>query len=260
MSSFSLYAARESGYHHLHPMTKLAISAVAMIAGLLLGGVWPGYTIFALVLIPLAMWGRVLRSLVGSSSLTVLPFAISLLLIRGFIWPGGTVLLAIGPLVLKAEGLAFALEASGRILAMIGSFVLLSLTTRADALMLALTERGFPPMIAYIVVTTIQIVPRFQARASAILDAQRARGLETEGGFLKRAAALLPLVVPLVLSSLVDMEERAIALEGRAFNRPGPRTSLMLLHDTPAQAMIRWLLLALILALFIGRGLYEFAR
>ncbi len=148
----------------------------------------------------------------------------------------------IGPLSLKAEGLLFAAQSTGRILAVIGSFLLLSLTTRPDALMIALDQRGAPKSLTYIVLATIQIAPRFQAKANLILDAQRARGLETEGGFGRRVRALLPLVVPLVLGSIIDIEERAMALDARAFSRKGEKTSLLVLTDSGRQRVARILL------------------
>jgi len=93
------------------------------------------------------------------------------------------------------------------------------------------------------VLATIQIAPRFQAKANTILDAQRARGLETEGGVGRRVRALLPLVVPLVLGSIIDIEERAMSLEARAFSREGKKTSLLVLPDSAAQKAARAALL-----------------
>ena len=138
-------------------------------------------------------------------------------------------------------------------LAVVSSFLLLSLTTRPDGLMIALDQRGAPKTLTYIVLATIQIAPRFQAKARTILDAQRARGLETEGSVGRRIAALLPLVVPLVLGSIIDIEERAMALDARAFSRPGAKTSLLILPDSGAQRVGRWLLvLAMIAAVILG--------
>jgi energy-coupling factor transport system permease protein len=168
-----------------------------------------------------------------------------LFLIQGLLWPGGSPVARLGPLSLKAEGLAFALASTGRILMIVSSFLLLALSTRPDLLMIALAQRGFPSTLSYIVVTTIQIVPYFQGKARAILDAQRSRGLETEGGLRRRVRALLPLIVPLVLSSILDVEERAIALEARAFGRRGTKTSLQELSDSRAQSVLRWAILAL---------------
>jgi energy-coupling factor transport system permease protein len=194
-----------------------------------------------------------LRLLVGAAWRTVLPFAISLFLIQGFFWTGGTPIFAIGPLSLKQEGLVFAIQSTGRILLIVSSFLLLSLSTRPDALMIALSQRGVPRSIAYIMLSAIQIVPRFQAKAATIIDAQRSRGLETEGNLRRRIQGLLPLVQPLILGSIVDIEERAIALEARAFSRRGPKTNLLVLTDSPAQAAARWLLLIVAVAMLAAR-------
>jgi energy-coupling factor transport system permease protein len=252
-AAFSLYVARESGLHRLHPLTKLALTGFCLFASLVLPGVWATYAAFGVILLPLAAWGQVLPLLLRAAWRTVLPFALSLFLIQGFFWTGGTPVLALGPLSLKREGVLFAIQSTGRILLIVSSFLLLSLSTRPDALMIALSQRGVPTGIAYIILATIQIVPRFQAKAATILDAQRSRGLETEGHLRQRLRALLPLIKPLVLGSIVDIEERAIALEARAFSRRGPKTSLLVLVDSPAQAAVRWLLLLAALALLAAR-------
>ena len=121
--------------------------------------------------------------------------------------------------------------------------------------MIALDQRGAPKTLTYIVLATIQIAPRFQAKANTILDAQRARGLETQGSFGRRVRALVPLVVPLVLGSIIDIEERAMALDARAFSRTGQKTSLLVLHDSRAQAAAR-ILLVLAVVLSIAAGIW----
>ena len=76
-------------------------------------------------------------------------------------------------------------------------------------------------------------------RASVIASAQRARGLDTEGSVRARLRGLLPLVGPVILSSLTEVEERSLALEVRAFGRPGRRHLLWRIPDTPAQLAVR---------------------
>ena len=73
-------------------------------------------------------------------------------------------------------------------------------------------------------------------RASVIASAQRARGLDTEGSVRARLRGLLPLVGPVILSSLTEVEERSLALEVRAFGRPGRRQLLWRIPDTAASA------------------------
>jgi energy-coupling factor transport system permease protein len=92
-------------------------------------------------------------------------------------------------------------------------------------------------------------------KANTIIDAQRSRGLETQGSLRRRFGALLPLVGPLVFGSLVDVEERAIALEARAFKANRTKTSLLQIPDSSAQNIFRLSLIVLTL-LAIGSRLW----
>ncbi len=63
------------------------------------------------------------------------------------------------------------------------------------------------------------------------------------------SAGILPLVGPVILSSLTDVEERSLALESRAFSRPGRRRLLWAMGDTPWERVLRWaILLSLVVA------------
>jgi energy-coupling factor transport system permease protein len=244
---------RPSAVEALHPLTKLALVLAAVVAGAALPTLPAVLGVYVLVLLPLAAGGGSLAPFLRTSLRVLTPFLISLLLIQGFFTPGATVLLRLGRFHYTLEGLLVGLLFSSRLLVGLGAATLLMLVTRPDALMRGMVERGLPNQIAYIVVTALQIVPTFQARARSILDAQRSRGLETEGPLTVRLRAFAPLVGPLILSSLMQIEERAIALEARAFNRPGRRTSLVALHDSRAQALLRWALAAAALALIAAR-------
>ena len=237
--ALSLYLDRESRVHQLHPLTKLAFAGFMLLGGLALPGPWALYVFWLLVTLPLASFGHILNRLVLTTLRVAFPFALSVFLIQGFLWPGGTPLFEVGLVSLKREGLAFAIASTGRILMVVSSFLWFALTTRPDQLMAALSQRGFPAGLSYMIVATLQIVPRFQARANAILDAQRSRGLETEGKLVHRLKALLPLIVPLVLSSLIDVEERALAIETRGFNHPGHKTSLIAIPEAPWESAVR---------------------
>lgn len=238
--AFSLYTDRHSAIHRLHPLTKLTLAGFTLLGGLALPGPWLTYLLFVLVLIPLALLSQVLKQLLNATWRVVLPFAISVFLIQGFFWQGGPITLDLGLVSLKREGLTFAITSTGRILIVVSSFLWFALTTRPDLLMISLVQRGLPSTLAYIIVATIQIIPRFQQRAATITDAQRSRGLETQGGLRQRIRGVLPLVVPLILSSLVDVEERALAVEARGFNHPGKKTSLIEIDQAGWEPLFRW--------------------
>jgi energy-coupling factor transport system permease protein len=237
----------------LHPLTSLGFSLLAVVAGASLPSAPLVLAVFLVLLVPLAALAHRLGAFLRTCARILWPFVVSLVLIQGFFTPGPSVLFRLGPFDYTRQGLEVALLFSSRLLVGLGAATLLMMITRPDALMRALVERGLPNQIAYIVVTTLQIVPTFQARAHAILDAQRSRGLETEGPLPVRLRAFAPLVGPLILSSLMEIEERAIALEARAFNRPGRRTSLVTLEDSRLQALARGLMLLAGLALIVGR-------
>ena len=84
-------------------------------------------------------------------------------------------------------------------------------------------------------------------------EAQRARGLDTEGGIVARLRGLLPIVGPMILGSLTDVEERSLALESRAFSRPGRRHLLWAMPDTPVERLVRWLLVVALVVAIVGR-------
>ncbi len=143
---------------------------------------------------------------------------------------------------MKAEGIEFAFLTATRILVMVSSFLLLLFSTSPATLMTDLSNRGMPASLVYILTSTLQIIPQMRAKALTVLDAQRARGLNTEGRLGSRARALLPLIGPLVFGSLVEVEERAIAIEARAFNAGIRRTSLIEVQDSVPQRAARWLM------------------
>ncbi|MDA1329849.1 MAG: energy-coupling factor transporter transmembrane protein EcfT [Chloroflexi bacterium] len=239
MQAQSIYIDHPSALHQLNPLTKLTFTLVFLVAAFALPNAVALIATFVLILVPLAASGGLLLPLLRSAFWLVLPFAISLALIQGFFSPGQTALFSLGPFTMTLEGLGSGLTFAARLLLALGGTLLLMLSTRPDKLMLALRQRGLPESLSYIVLTALQIFPRFQERARTILDAQKSRGLETEVGLLRRLALLVPLIAPLVLGSIVEVEERAMALEARAFSYKTIKTSWISLEDSRAQSILR---------------------
>ncbi len=143
---------------------------------------------------------------------------------------GDTVIFKFWFLDVTQESLLFAFRIAIRITVMISAFTIFLLTTHPSELMSDLTRRGLPGQFAYVIISTLQILPQMQAKAQTIIAAQRSRGLDTQSSFFKRAGMLVPLVGPLVFGSLVEVEERAIAIEARGFTSKKVKTSL---HEIP---------------------------
>jgi len=169
--------------------------------------------------------------------------------VQGLFYPGAkTVLVRWGWLALKTEGLLYAWVTAARLWVMLTGISLLTLTTSPGDLMTELTQRGLPASLSYLVVSAIQIIPQMADRANHIVAAQRARGLNTQGTFFNRLRGILPLVSPLIFGSLVDSEERAIALQARAFNSGHKPSSYTEIQDSPRQAVVRWACIGLLIA------------
>ena len=247
------YIPGTSLLHRLHPLTKLVAATLIIVTTYSLSWPWVPLAILAL-LVALAVLGGVTGAVFDTVWRVVLPVAISLFVIQGVLFApaNATVIGTLGPLRFTREGLLFAYGIAARLVVLSSTVLLVLRVTHPADLVNALSEIGLPRNIGYILLVSIQIVPDLSARATAILEAQRSRGLETERG-LFRFSALFPLFAPLVVGALADVEERAMALESRAFFAIGPRTTLRVLVDTTAQKIARVLLLMVIAALIVAR-------
>ena len=145
------------------------------------------------------------------------------------------------------ESLMFAFRNAMRVIVMVSAFTFLLLTTHPSELMSDLTRRGLPGQFAYVIISTLQILPQMQAKAQTIISAQRSRGLDTESSFLRRMGSLTPLIGPLVFGSLAEVEERAIAIEARGFTSKKVKTSLYEIPDRSSDKIIRWGLIILVI-------------
>ena len=243
----SLAPPTPSAYHRLNPLTKAVIATVESIGAFVIGGYIGPLAIIFLAVLPAAAIAGVAGRLVRISLLLTLPIAISVVLVSVFTRAGTTVLFTIGPFDATLEGVDFAGQTLVRLFAISTSIGLFGLTTEPRSFVLDLERRGLSPRFAFVAAATLESVPAMVDRASVIASAQRARGLDTEGSVRARLRGLLPLVGPVILSSLTEVEERSLALEVRAFGKPGKRHLLWRMPDSTAQLVVRAALLALLL-------------
>jgi energy-coupling factor transport system permease protein len=174
-------------------------------------------------------------------------------LVSVFTRAGSTVLFTVGPFDATLEGVDFAGQTLVRLFAISTAIGLFGLTTEPRSFVLDLERRGLSPRFAFVAMATLEAVPAMVERASVIGSAQRARGLDTEGSVRARLRGVLPLVGPVILSSLTEVEERSLALEVRAFGRPGRRQLLWRIPDSSAQRAVRAVLLLALLGAIAAR-------
>jgi energy-coupling factor transport system permease protein len=248
----SFYVKRDSALHRLNPLTKLTLVLSLVVMAFLGPGYWTPHILLLFVLLPLSMLGKVYSEFLRTFLKLIFPAASFIFVMQAFFQPiGDHVIFRVWFLDMTRESLMFAFRAAVRIMVMVSSFTLFLLTTHPSELMSDLTRRGLPGQFAYVVISTLQIIPQMQAKAQTIISAQRSRGLDTQSSFLRRVSGIVPLVGPLVFGSLVEVEERAIAIEARGFTSTRPKTFLREIPDTGTDKAIRWTLIALVI-LVIG--------
>jgi energy-coupling factor transport system permease protein len=131
-----------------------------------------------------------------------------------------------------------------RVTTMVASFVWVVGALPPPRLVEAMVAAGWSASVAYVFAATLAAAPVLRARARRIADAQRCRGLSARGGLAHRLRALWALALPLILSALHEVDERALALETRRLVPGARRTPLSPPPDRGAERLARWGLVA----------------
>jgi energy-coupling factor transport system permease protein len=104
--------------------------------------------------------------------------------------------------------------------------LLLIVTTHPSEFAASLNRIGVPYTVAYSVSLTLRYIPDVQRDFEAIYQAQQARGLELskKASPLKRMKRTVPLLLPLIFSSLERIDIISRAMELRGFGKNNKRT------------------------------------
>ncbi len=153
---------------------------------------------------------------------------------------GENVLFSFWKITVYREGVQFALMMVSRLILLItGTFVILTYTTSPMALTDAierltspLSKIGVPTHeFAMMMSIALRFIPTLIEETDKIMCAQKARGANFEtGSLLKRAKALIPILIPLFISSFRRADELAAAMECRLYHGGSGRTRLKVLR------------------------------
>jgi energy-coupling factor transporter transmembrane protein EcfT len=241
------YLSGRSPAHRAHPYTPLAVATALLLVAFAFrapGAVWAVVGAAALFAASAGVLGPVLRP----AALLALPTWALLTVLHGLL--GGPPHVAVGPVAFSVPGSVRALVFGGRLAAILLAFLTALATVSPARLVEAMTARGVRFGRIYLLVSTLTVVPRLRDRARQIIAAQQCRGLRLGGSPVARLRALGPLVVPLVLSALAEVDEQALALDVRGGTSSGRRTSLDPPPDTRVDQAVRWAALAVVVAAY----------
>ncbi len=211
-----------SPIHNLDPRIKFVYVCAIFVAAIIFWELLPLITLF-LIQIPFVLLAGVkrewLRSMRGAVFLAAIIFLTNF--IFSFIGAG---------YIVTAKSVENAVAMTLRFIVLVESFSIFFLTTSPDHLGLALEQTHIPYEFCFAFTTAVRFVPVLAEEAQTIMDAQKARGLELEGGnFLKRIRNYIPILIPLIVGSIRRSLELAEAMESRAWGATKNRTNLYVL-------------------------------
>lgn len=234
------YFPGHSVIHRLDPRTKL-IGLMGYIVALFVAKSWISYAVMLVFLVTLIRVSSIPpKSIVkGMKPLVMILFFTGVLNL--FFTGGETVLLRFWKLAITKEGLTRAIFMMARILMLItGTFLMtfttspISLTDGMESLMGPLKKLHMPVHeLSMMMCIALRFIPTLIEETDKIMSAQKARGADFEtGSLLKRARALVPILVPLFISAFRRADELATAMECRCYQGGEGRTKMKLLRYT----------------------------
>ncbi|MEH7383157.1 energy-coupling factor transporter transmembrane protein EcfT [Bacillus sp. JJ1533] len=132
----------------------------------------------------------------------------------------------------------------------------IEITDGMESLLSPFKKIGLPTHeLALMMSISLRFIPTLMQETEKIMKAQAARGVEFTSGPIKdRMKAIVPLLIPLFISSFKRAEELAIAMEARGYRGGEGRTKLRLLQWRGLDTLMLVLLFATAAILFLLRG------
>nr|MBD3312155.1 hypothetical protein [archaeon] len=249
------YIKKDSVIHSLNPLVKFSWVSLVVVL-FLFSGSMTLFIVVNIIILLLAFLGKVGRDFIKGLVFMIGPIFLFSLMIHGLFNPFGIseeVLFSFYTINISLEGFYYGLFFGFKISALISVFYLFILTTYPGRMVTSLRTIGFPHKLGFLVNATLQIVPLMLREAETIIDAQRARGLETKGSITKRLGAYVPLLGPIVLGSVMKVYERTIALEVRGFSSTADKTSLYVENITLTDKLLIALSVVLLIIYVVFR-------
>ena len=219
--------------HRLDPRTKILCLFTLMIVIFAAQG-WAAYLSLTILTATLIFISKV-PPLTVLKSIKPLVWIILFTLLIHFVSHDGEVLAKFYVFKVTTEGIVYGVQISLRLMLLIALSSLLTFTTSplkltdaTEKLLSPLKKVGIPSHeLAMMMTIAIRFVPTLIEETDKIIKAQKSRGLDFEsGGVIKRLRAMVPILVPLFLSSFRRADDLAMAMEARCYRGGEGRTHM----------------------------------
>ncbi len=235
------YYPVDSPVHRLDPRMKIVLTLIMIVCVFICQNL-AGYVPIVLFVVLTSKLSHVPFKIM-MKGLKPLRFILVFTFLLNLFFTSGTELFHIGSVVISHEGLRQAVHYSLRLVFLVVSTSLLTLTTSpialSDGLELLLSPLKvihFPAHeLAMMMSIALRFIPTLMEETDKIMKAQKARGADFESGnLLARAKAMIPLLVPLFVSAFRRAGDLAMAMESRCYHGGENRTRLRVLKITQA--------------------------
>lgn len=241
------YFPGNSYLHRRDPRAKIVASVLYIVVVFLCQNLWSfGFLVLATLGI-IAVSGVPLKILLKSVKPLIFILAFTTVY-NVFFHTGETLLVDLGFVDIYLEGILFAVIMAVRIVCLlVGSSVILTYTTSPIMLTDGL-ERLLSPLkhlhlpvheFAMMMTIALRFIPTLIEETEKIMSAQKARGADfSSGGLLKRAKALIPVLIPLFISAFRRASDLAVAMECRCYRGGDGRTRMTKLTFTLSDGLL----------------------
>jgi len=244
--------------HKLDPRIKI-ILAIVLIAGLFVAHSFYSYLVCFVFLAVTVILSKVPVSFIFKGLKPIL-FIMLFTAVINIFFTEGRILFKLGFVRVTYEGIAVAAVMVFRLFLLVTTTSLLTLTTSPIMLTDGL-ERLLNPLrvikvpaheIAMMMTIALRFIPTLMEETDKIIKAQSARGADfTTGSLLSRAKAMIPILIPLFISSFRRADELATAMECRCYKGGDGRTKLKVLKLAPRDFIALFFVIILMAAIII---------
>ena len=254
------YYQADSILHRLDPRVKL-IGTILYIISLFLYKEPAPFLLAALFLAVCVGLSRVPFSYILRGLKTIMLLMLITAFFNVFLTPG-EVLFSYGILKMTKEGVIAAVFMAVRLVMLIISSSLMTLTTTPTRLTDAMEKLLWPAAkiglpvheVSMMMSIALRFIPILLEETDKIMKAQMARGADFEtGNVFKRIRAMVPLLVPLFISAFRRANDLAMAMEARCYQGGVGRTKMKPLRYRMRDTMA-YILLLIYFAAMIALG------
>lgn len=256
------YLPGDSLIHKLDPRIKIILSFIFIVAIFIVNN-FLGYLLIAIFTFSTIFISKVPLKYIFKGLKPIIWIIVFTAVLNIWLTPGNTIY-QLGPIKISDKGLSLAVFMVFRLIFLIIGTSLLTLTTTPisltdgiENLLNPFKKIGLPAHeLAMMMTIALRFIPTLLDETDKIMKAQMARGADFESGnILKRAKNLVPLLVPLFISSFRRADDLAMAMEARCYRGGEGRTRLKQLRVERRDYGALFIMLLLIVISFLSRGL-----